>query len=66
MRTDRRTLLRHGAATGITALIPLPIWAKGHPDDLKIDAFVVQSLQPSRKKGQFFVLERGRSIIPIF
>lgn len=40
MRMDRRALLQGGAAMGMTALAPLPAWAKGHPDDAKIDAFV--------------------------
>ncbi len=40
MRIDRRMLLQGGLATGITALAPPPAWAKGHPDDAKIDAFV--------------------------
>ncbi|MDG2532928.1 serine hydrolase [Sphingomonas sp. HITSZ_GF] len=37
---DRRMVLQGGLATGIAALAPLPGWAKGHPDDAKIDAFV--------------------------
>src|SRR6218665_1758652 len=37
---DRRMLLQGGLATGMTALAPLPAWAKSHPDDAKIDAFV--------------------------
>jgi CubicO group peptidase (beta-lactamase class C family) len=40
MLIDRRMLLQAGLATGATALAPLPSWAKGHPDDAKIDAFV--------------------------
>lgn len=40
MRMDRRAVLQGGAALGMTALAPLPAWAKGHPDDAKIDAFV--------------------------
>lgn len=40
MAIDRRTLLGSGLAAGMTALVPLRAWTKGHPDDAKIDAFV--------------------------
>ncbi|NYT40080.1 beta-lactamase family protein [Sphingomonas sp. R-74633] len=37
---DRRMLLQGSLAAGVTALAPVPAWAKGHADDPKIDAFV--------------------------
>lgn len=40
MIIDRRMLLQGGLAAGAAALAPLPGWAKGHADDVKIDAFV--------------------------
>jgi CubicO group peptidase (beta-lactamase class C family) len=37
---DRRMLLQGGVAAGMTALVPMSSWAKGHADDPRMDAFV--------------------------